>query len=133
MHLQKALDSLRSLAAFSTRALLCLCSTLPLQLLRPSLINIIGLIGTRRIKNQTRNGLTSLSCCILTCETFQDVFTEQDVNTDMIRAHPNDWMSHITTGHAVLVVWKPFDHHPNFSTCRNMKINDGRRATNLPL
>lgn len=70
VHLQKALDSLRSLAAFSTRALLCLCSTLPLQLLRPSLISIIGLLGPRRIKHQTRNGLTSLSCCILTCETL---------------------------------------------------------------
>ncbi|THX46194.1 hypothetical protein D6D08_10305 [Aureobasidium pullulans] len=49
------------------------------------------------------------------------------IDTDTIRAHPDDWHLYITTGHAV--VHEHYDHHPDFPTCRNMNINDGRRAS----
>ncbi|THV65290.1 hypothetical protein D6C99_08950 [Aureobasidium pullulans] len=49
------------------------------------------------------------------------------IDTDTIPAHPDDWHLYITTGHAV--VHEHYDHHPDFPTCRNMNINDGRRAS----
>ncbi|THZ54916.1 hypothetical protein D6C86_09065 [Aureobasidium pullulans] len=43
------------------------------------------------------------------------------IDTDTIRAHPDDWQHHITTFHAVIA--EHWDHHPNLRCQESMKID----------
>lgn len=43
------------------------------------------------------------------------------IDTDTIRAHPDDWQNHITTFHAVVA--EHWDHHPNLRCQESMKID----------
>ncbi|THX38000.1 hypothetical protein D6D10_05437 [Aureobasidium pullulans] len=43
------------------------------------------------------------------------------IDTDTIRAHPDDWQHHITTFHAVVA--EHWDHHPNLRCQESMKID----------